>query len=676
MQRFRIPALWATLLVPAALYAQTVTTSGTVSVAVGGALQEGDRAAFQEAVQQAKRGFGGIENFQLTREADDSLFKFDARILPGNEDYRLHFRFEKTDRFYVDAGYEQFRVWYDGSGGFFHPTAMSFRVFDEELHLDRGRLWAEAGLYTANQTLFRFRVEHRTREGTKDSTLWGDANAPAPYGTRNIVPTLMDLDESTTTISLDVGNETQEAQKWNVGARYSETEMDDRRYSRRQPFSPTADRIVTTRDETKNDIFAAHGFYLRQITEKLTLSGGALISELDTHIAGSRIYGQAYDPVYDPAYLRRQARDEGFYDLEGDADLKQTILNLNAVYNPTKHWSFRPSIRFENLSQQTMTDFVETNIGTTANRPAILEPLEAEHDKDWSEFSETIEARYTGVANWTFNLEGNWVQGTGDLTEHLGEHGVLSIDRDTELERITQKYSASANWYAKPGLTFAAQYYFKVNVNDYDAVRDNTSPGTADRYPAFITDQDFETHDVNLRMSWRPLSQLNLVSRYDHQESTITSIEAGLPKVQSSEFSSDILSQNVTWSPTARLYLNASINVTFDQLKTPAYPIVLHGDNNYVNGSVGGGYALAQKDDLYFDYSWFNASNFIDNSARGLPYGLSQKQQTAYLTWVRRHTEQLVYTVKYGYVTNDDTTFGGMNDFDAHVLYAKVQYHF
>ena len=95
-----------------------------------------------------------------------------------------------------------------------------------------------------------------------------------------------------------------------------------------------------------------------------------------------------------------------------------------------------------------------------------------------------------------------------------------------------------------------------------------------------------------------------------------------------------------------------------------------------MNGSIGGGYALAKLDDVYFDYSWFRANNFIDNSALSLPFGADQKQQGAFLTWVRRQTPALVYTVKYGYMKNVDGTWAGLNDFKAQILYAKVQYNF
>ena len=676
MHRFRFRALWPCLL-PAALFGESVTTEGTLSVGGGAALLDGNRPAFQKTTQHKKDGYGGIEEFIFLREAKDSSFKFDARLLPGDDDYRVAGRFNYKEWLSINAGYEQFRVWYDGSGGYFRPTRTTFSIFDEDLSLVRSKLWTEIGLTTPNKTYLKLRYERRTRDGTKGSTHWADTNlVGAPYGTRNVVPSFYDLDEVTDTVTFDVGNESEEDVKWNAGARYSETTLDNKRHTRRRPLE-NADRIVTSKDQTKTDLFAAHGFYLRKVSEALTLSGGALITTLDSNLSGSRIYGQSYDPVFDPAYVRRQQRDEGFYHLEGEADLKQTVLNLNAVYVPKKNWTVRPSIRFENLHQKTMAEFLETNIGAGPSFAAIVEEVEADHKKDWDEFTEAIEIRYTGKPNWTYSAEAEFIQGSGDYEEERVLHtGVFTVDRDTQIKRTNQKYSFTTNWYAKPGLTFAAQYYYKVRVNDYDAVRDNTPAASADRYPAFITDQDFETHDFNTRVSWRPVSLLNFVTRYDHQRSTITSIEAGLMKAQSSEYTSHIISQSATWSPTGRLYLTGNINVTYDQLATPAYAFVKQGDNNYVNGSLGGGYALAKLDDIYVDYSWFRASNFIDNSATSLPYGASQKQQAATITWVRRQTAKLIYTLKYGYITNRDETLAGLNDFDAHTIYGKVQYNF
>lgn len=677
MNLLRSSLLWATGFAPAVLLAETVSTSGTVAVGGGAALLDGNRPAFQQLQQHRKDGFGGIEEFRLVREAKDSVFKVEGRALVGDDDYRLVARYDRTGKFYVEGGFEEYRVFYDGSGGYFRPTNTAFRLYDEDLSLTRGRAWFEAGAYTPNGTLLKLGYQRFARHGTKGSTHWGDSNLVGAFATRSVVPSFYDLDEVTHIVTFDAGNDTQDDVKWHVGARYSETKLDNKRNINRRPLE-SADRKVTSKDETKTDLFAAHGFYERKVSESLVVSGGALITDLDSHLAGSRIYGQTYDPVFDPAYLRRQQRDEGFIDLSGHADLKQTILNLNAVYVPARHWTVRPSVRFENLHQETAAEFIETNVGAGPAFATAREEVEAHQKKTWNEFSESLEVRYTGKPNWVFSAQGDWVQGQGDLDElrAVVHTGVATIDRDSEYTRTNQKYSLKASWYARPGLTFAAQTYYKINVNDYDAVRDNTPAGSADRYPAYITDQDFETTDFNFRVSWRPKSLFSLVTRYDYQRSRINSNEAGLTKIESSRLTSHILSESVTWNPTQRLYVTASVNVTWDQLATPAYRYVLNSDNNYVNGTIGGGYALAKLDDLYFDYAFFRANNFSDNSALSLPYGAGQKQQGAYLTWVRRQTEHLIYTAKYGYVTNRDYTWAGRHNFDAHVIYAKVQYHF
>lgn len=677
MQRHCPRALLAALFLAPPLFAADVFTEGTITFSLGGAFQEGDRPSFQQLTQQRKDGYGGIEDYRMTRESGDDIWRFDARLLPGNDDYLLRARFERLEKFKADAGFEFFRVWSDGSAGFFRPTGTSFVLFDEDLSLTRSKLWLELGAFTPNQTLFTFRYEQHARKGTKSSTYWGDSNLiGAPYGTRNIVPAFYDLDEVTHILTVDAGNDTKEDVKWHVGARYAETDHDNQRSSRRRPFE-AADRIVTTRDGTQSDLFAGHGFYQRRVGEKLTLSGGALITDLDTILAGSRIYGGTYDPVYDPAFVRRQQRDEGFFDLAGHANLKQTVLNLNAVYVPREHWSVRPSFRFENLRQRTVSDSMETNVGGGAARPATIEEVEGRHRKTWDEFSESLLVQYTGRRDWTFSVTGDWVQGSGDLEEERILHtGVKTIDRHSDNTRTSQKYAFKTNWYAKPGLTFAAQYYHKVNRNDYDAIRDNTLPGTANRYPAYITDQDFETDDFNIRVSWRPAPLLSTVTRYDYQRSRITSNEAGLTAVQSSRLTSHILSESVTWTPVNRLFLSASVNITWDQLATPAYLFVVNSDSNYVNGSLGAGYALAKRDDVYLDYAFYEARNFVDNSAVNLPYAADQERHAGYLTWVRRHSENLVVTTKYGYVTHRDDTWSGLNDFNAHVLYAKVQYRF
>jgi len=111
-------------------------------------------------------------------------------------------------------------------------------------------------------------------------------------------------------------------------------------------------------------------------------------------------------------------------------------------------------------------------------------------------------------------------------------------------------------------------------------------------------------------------------------------------------------------------------------LATPASAFVSNCDNNYLNVSLGAGYALGKVTDLYLDGNHYLARDYIDNSPRTLPLGADQRMDNISLTWVRRQTERLIYTVKYTYAMNRDGLAAGNNDYRANLIYAKVQYKF
>jgi hypothetical protein len=234
----------------------------------------------------------------------------------------------------------------------------------------------------------------------------------------------------------------------------------------------------------------------------------------------------------------------------------------------------------------------------------------------------------------------------------------------------------AAQWYARAGLTFTGEYYYKLRLNDYNPTVDSTPATGFDRYPAFIANQDFTTHDVNVRVSWRPTTQLSVVTRYDLQRSQVMSSFEAIPKSRSSRTTTHILSQSATYTPIARLYLTGSLNVAFDQLATPAAGYIRNSDNNYVNASLSAGYALSKTTDLYLDATRYQARDYSDNSRVSLPYGADVRTDTASLTCVIRRNAHLVYTLRYTYAQNDDRASGGYNDYRAHFVYSKVQYSF
>jgi len=67
---------------------------------------------------------------------------------------------------------------------------------------------------------------------------------------------------------------------------------------------------VTQHDRVDGDLFSGHAYLVSRFGDKVTLSIAYMFTTLDSEIGGSRIYGNSYDPVFDPIYARRQQREQ------------------------------------------------------------------------------------------------------------------------------------------------------------------------------------------------------------------------------------------------------------------------------------------------------------------------------------------------------------------------------
>ena len=258
----------------------------------------------------------------------------------------------------------------------------------------------------------------------------------------------------------------------------------------------------------------------------------------------------------------------------------------------------------------------------------------------------------------------------------------FDFERDTDDTRLTQKYTLGANWYPMQRLNFGTQYYHKIRSNEYEhKIDSNPNDGSSFlRFPAYFTNHDFDTDDINLRITWRPLGTVTLISRYDFQKSTIDTRVDGLAEIQSADLTTHIFSESISWSPVSRLYLQGTVNYVLDEADTPANDyaggLVLDSQNDYWTASLAAGFALNQKTDLDAQYSYYRADNHTDNSAFSQPYGAGAEEHSITAGMTRRIRENLRWSLKYGFLDYRDGTSGGNNDFTANLVFSTVQWRF
>jgi len=668
--------------------------NNSVTVGVGHFFTSGDNAAFMRRVQYPSGTFGGLEELHFEEAVGKKgLFELDARGIFENEDYSIAVGIRDPDVGFLRGGYTQFRTWYDGSGGF-SPTSNAWvSLYNEELHVDRSKAWVEGGLTLPGWPVIGVGYSYDKRDGKKDSTSWGDYSLSGNNSNlRNIVPTFLDLDEQRHTVHADI-NHIIGKTTFGAGVRYENDDIDDSRNIARRPGDPVRERTVTQVDNTDADILNARGFSETRFSPKAMLAVGFSFTRLDTDVAGSRIYGPDYNSPFNPLYANRQANDEGFLDLSGGSRVDQYVANVNFMLTPWTNFTIVPSLRIEHQEQVGVAMFTETRVTNAAN-PVSLTDVVNRRERDFTDVTESLEARYKGITNWTFYARGEWLEGQGRLKESefdVEDQGVgpVQLQRDTDSERFVQKYTVGANWYPHRKVNLSSQYFYRSRRNDYDHNVDSTiynPPATNNLYPAFIERHEFNTHDVNVRMTFRPLAGLTLVSRYDYQLTTyqtkggINNAGIALNEIESAEATAHIFSQSASWSPLPRWYLQGSVSYAFQRTESPvsdltgaAANLVQNAENDYFTANVLTGYALCPATDLQAQYLYYRADNYVDNSGYSVPYGAGVEQHGVTVALLNRLRKNLLWKIQYGYFTGHDQTSGGNNDYQAHLVYSSMQ---
>ena len=516
-----------------------------------------------------------------------------------------------------------------------------------------------------------FKYTYQTREGEKSSTIWGQTHPLLTTLNRGLSPSFYGIDETRDIFELNAKQHIK-ATDFGVGLRYETGDLNNALYLSQFPGEPTA-RKITDQQGVSYDMLNVHAYSETWLKKNLFLSAGYLFSNVGSDFSGSWVYGSDFDVNYAPNALN----GAGYNNLNGSSGQQEHVLNLNLMYSPAKTWTITPSVRVQKEDWNADSTTYQT-LGN--NAPSYLA---SNSDGDALDVRERVDIRYTGLTNCVLYGQTEWTEGQGNLNESGGIYLGGPIQRQTEDGRFFQKYTAGCRLYPARSVNLDVGGYYKDNAYDYDHTLDNT-PNAAggNRYPAFLVMQDFQTYDSYARVTWRPLSTLTLVSRYEYQLSTIhTKPDAvsGLGEVEASEMTSHIFAQNVSWTPWSRLYLQVGFNYVTSETQTPTSDYtqaILNAQNNYWTLNFNSGLVLDRKTDLNLGYTYYCADNYSDNSTVGQPFGSGAQEHGVTATLVRRLSERVRVTLRYGYYHSEDQPSGGNNNYDAHVLYSSLQYRF
>ena len=679
--------------------------TNSIGLAIGGTAAYGDQAAFQRRTAQSGDFYGGISNLSWSDNIADGLtLDVEGHALFGMEDYGFLGTLTKDGTGYVQVGYKQFRTWYDGSGGFV-PGAVNnwIELYDDELSVDRGEVWLETGLRLENMPEVTFRYTHAWRDGSKDATTWGGVATAAPAAGYKLVPALNRIDETTDTFRLDVTH-TLGNTDFGGGLAFQRIQNDDTRVMRNgiSKANSTLGTRVLDQAVYDSDIFSANLFSETRLNEQVMFSLGYNFYNYDNDIGGGRPSRSA------ATGLQLTGSDHALWGIDGGTQGTSNALAANLWWSPTKDISIIPSFRAELWNSDgwanhvagvrgsnvaaagglTVDQIVDNAVNGIYPGPGVnygrLEDFQSGGGNDIQEFTETLEVRYTGIENVVLYARAEVTQAESDMSRYEIDdfhNGVAPGygNRTTESDTDRQKYSVGANWYPVRGIGLSAQAYYKDSETDY------THTGSES---AFLDQYNYDTSDINFRLTWRAMPNLTLVSRYDYQQTTMESqgIRGGLPLrlMESADITSHIFSQSVTWMPMERAYLQGTVSYVDSTTDTPSTTAISYvnsdSDNDYITAMLTAGYAIDDKTDITASYCYYYADNYaLPRNAAGVPamgYGTSIEEHVFSVSLNRVLTPAMLWSLGYGYYTGNDSTSGGYNDYSAHMVSTGLQIRF
>jgi hypothetical protein len=278
--------------------------------------------------------------------------------------------------------------------------------------------------------------------------------------------------------------------------------------------------------------------------------------------------------------------------------------------------------------------------------------------------------------------------GEGSLEEEqfnvAGPTPSLLLERETDYKQERTQLRGGAHWLAAQNLRLSFGASHRYNRSTHDHIRAAGGITGGDRFPAYISLQEFRVNDATTRVTWRIRPNLTSITRYDYQiAKTHTRAASGL-EVRSGRRERQILTQSISWQPLARLSLQAGFSFVNDSLRTPpnidpstaASQIVVPDRLHYKSFNLTAFYAINDTSDLLVVYNGYFNDNRYDNSAVGLPLGGNAEENSLLTTYTKRFGDSIVWTLQYGLYTYRNGLLGYNADFTGHVVSSRILYRF
>jgi hypothetical protein len=638
----------------------------------------GNKAMFRQQTGISDGWGGGISSFSLEEKlTNDMTLRLQGRFMAPDQDYKLAMRIDKPDLGYVDAGFQQFREYYNDTGGYFQGEKPSHYSLNQDLFITEGKSWINLGLDRPNLPKMVLGYEYDYREGNKSLLEWGGFSFAAGGPTvNNIYPSVENVDEHTHVLTFDISHDLGFARvEDNFRAEFYR--MDDRvadasyvltglsapdklvLYENKENHVQVGNAFKVEKDLYDGWLVSA-GYYYSKLTGDAAFNQSASLTPLGAAMPGAGI-----------------GLSDAFWNAQ-DIVLDQQIhtANLNSFWGPWRGLSLATGVQAQWMDQSVYGS-VQYNQGLpgTAFNPALPAPLRGDINQAQAEESAVL--KYDAIPFTIVSAEARLLQESLRQTESEGGGPYTfgqNIDAGIETTEFRTGFSTSP-WQA---VSFGVDLKRRETVNNYG----NPAFSGIGAYPGFVLEHDFTTDEAAAKLSIRPAGWVKVMLTYQ-VDSTDYDLQ-GQPYAggistgglgQSGVYNAHVYGANVFLTPWRRVTLNGSFNYYDSRIRTAVegLPAVAPytGGTFLANGQAA--YALNKRNDLKAGYT-FSQSNFgQDNSAAGLPLGLDNTFHSVTAGIVHKLKGNKSISLEYGFYRYQEPTSGGENNYEAHMIFATFR---
>lgn len=645
---------------PDAAAAAPTIAGGTL--AMGWISVHGDQEKFRQH-NWTREGFhAGIQDFLLQgAPSGKSSLKVEGRLFPRDEDYRIVLRYDRWNVGFINAGFEQYHKYFDDSGGYY-PFGKPLYTLERDLDLRVGRAWLDLALTLPDRPKLALGYEYHFREGAQSTLQWGPVTRsslpvlPEVRVEKNVYPAFKEVDESAHILKFDFSHD--------IDGLYIEdnfrAEWHNLNTERHNAVSVTDGQrgpaITEIIDEAHNEFRAVNALrFEKEIREWWFISAGYLFSKADA----------------DASFRQNTVHASGL-PVGGDFWRSRSIilsqdtllLNGNARFGPWQHFTLAAGVQGEWMRQEGVG---RVNLDTLS--PALIflrRPATLDADLHRRTLQENASLRFTGLPYTSLFAEARLDQEKiGAFEEQVGgDHPFL---RDTDVD--SDGWDWRAGLYTAPfhTISFGGHYRQRSRETDYDHLRDSVPSS----YPAFIEHREIITHELEAKLTWRPLNWLKSTLTYQLLD---TDFDSATPRgaFQAGTFNANVYSANLMLTPfqrwnfsgTFHYYDSRSVSDDNGVASIAPYRGELYGATGTAT------YMVTTNIDFTASYS-FSRANYGQDNFGGLPLGIDYDWHILQ-AGVSRRFRRARANLQYAFYDYEEPSSRGSNDYTAHAVFATI----